>query len=710
MSMFAVGGLSGWALGPILTTPVVALVGLHGTPIVALVPLAATALLLVNMRYLEGFRPTVESEHVARESMAPSDWPGFTIAATAGTLRSGALFGFQAFVPLYVWRTLDSSEGVGNIAIAAMLAAGALGTLVGGRMSDLHGFRRVVVFSLFVSAPLALLVPVVPLLALFPVLALFGLISEMNFYPIVVLAQRSLPRHVGLRLGRDAGSQHRPRLAREPAARRARRLDLAAHRARRGGDADGARRARVARAAAHGDMSAAFDDVLDSGPRRRGRARLRERNWRRARRSSRRSRATSTRACSRRSSASGSPGSTATRRTSGRPRSAASTSACRPARRAASRSRSRCPCWRRCASGASARALYIYPTKALAQDQARALREYGLGLRPAVYDGDTPREQRHLVRRFANPILTNPDMLHVGVLPNHRRWADVLSNLTHVVIDEAHTYRGVFGSHVALVLRRLRRVCALYGSEPQFLLASATIANPAEACAALTGLDVRVVDDDGAPRAPRRVAFWDTPLLDEAEGTRGSALGEAAGLLAALTARGLRTICFVKSRKASELVFRFARESLVAAGRDDVAERLAPYRAGYTAEERRRIEGDLDLGPAARRGRDRGARARRGRRAARLRARGRLPRHRREPAPAVGPRRAPRRGPRAARPRRRRARPLLHQPPRRAAGTARTRRRSSTRPTPRSASATCAPRRTSCRSYRATTSCSAPAR
>jgi DEAD/DEAH box helicase domain-containing protein len=244
----------------------------------------------------------------------------------------------------------------------------------------------------------------------------------------------------------------------------------------------------------------------------------------------------------------------------------------------------------------TARALYIYPTKALAQDQARALREYGLGLRPAVYDGDTPREQRHLVRRFANPILTNPDMLHVGLLPNHRRWADVLSNLTHVVVDEAHTYRGVFGSHVALVLRRLRRVCALYGCEPQFLLASATIANPAEACAALTGLDVRVVDDDGAPRAPRRVAFWDTPLLDEAEGTRGSALGEAAGLLAALTARGLRTICFVKSRKASELVFRFARESLVAAGRDDVAERLAPYRAGYTAEERRRIEGDLVSG------------------------------------------------------------------------------------------------------------------
>ena len=204
MSMFAVGGLSGWALGPILMTPVVALVGLRATPIVALVPLAATALLAVNMRYLEGFRP-VESDHVARESMAASDWPGFTIAATAGTLRTGALFGFQAFVPLYVWRTLESSEGVGNIAIAVMLAAGALGTLLGGRMSDLHGFRKVVVYSLIASAPLALLVPVVPLLALFPVLALFGLISEMNFYPIVVLAQRALPRHVGFASGVTLG-------------------------------------------------------------------------------------------------------------------------------------------------------------------------------------------------------------------------------------------------------------------------------------------------------------------------------------------------------------------------------------------------------------------------------------------------------------------------------------------------------------------------
>jgi FSR family fosmidomycin resistance protein-like MFS transporter len=205
MSMFAVGGVSGWALGPILTTPVVALVGLHGTPIVALVPLAATALIVLNMHYLEGFRPTVEAEHSAREAMAPSDWSGFTFAATAGTLRTGALFSLQAFVPLYVWRTLDSSEGVGNIAIAAMLAAGAFGTLIGGRLSDLYGFRRVVIYSLVASVPLAVLIPIVPLLALFPVLALLGMISEMNFYPLVVIAQRALPRHVGFASGVTLG-------------------------------------------------------------------------------------------------------------------------------------------------------------------------------------------------------------------------------------------------------------------------------------------------------------------------------------------------------------------------------------------------------------------------------------------------------------------------------------------------------------------------
>ncbi len=243
-----------------------------------------------------------------------------------------------------------------------------------------------------------------------------------------------------------------------------------------------------------------------------------------------------------------------------------------------------------------ARSLYLSPTKALAQDQARRLFELRLGLRPTLYDGDTPRERRPLARKWGNPILTNPDMLHVGILPNHARWAEVLSSLTHVVVDEAHVYRGVFGSHVALVLRRLRRVCALYGANPTFLLASATVANPAELAHALTGLDVTVVSRDGAPRAPRTIAFWQPPLLDDETGERGSTLAEAAALLSTLVTAGLRTICFIRSRRAVEIVFRIARETLESAGRPDLAERLAPYRAGYTAEERRAIERDLVSG------------------------------------------------------------------------------------------------------------------
>jgi DEAD/DEAH box helicase domain-containing protein len=243
-----------------------------------------------------------------------------------------------------------------------------------------------------------------------------------------------------------------------------------------------------------------------------------------------------------------------------------------------------------------ARSLYLSPTKALAQDQARRLSELRLGLRPTLYDGDTPRERRPLARKWGNPILTNPDMLHLGILPNHARWADVLRSLTHVVVDEAHVYRGVFGSHVALVLRRLRRVCAIYGANPTFLLASATVANPAELARALTGLEVTVVSEDGAPRAPRTVAFWQPPLLDDETGERGSTLAEAAVLLSTLVTAGLRTICFIRSRRAVEIVFRIARETLQSAGRPDLADRLAPYRAGYTAEERRAIERDLVSG------------------------------------------------------------------------------------------------------------------
>jgi DEAD/DEAH box helicase domain-containing protein len=233
------------------------------------------------------------------------------------------------------------------------------------------------------------------------------------------------------------------------------------------------------------------------------------------------------------------------------------------------------------------RAFYLYPTKALAQDQARALAKLEPpNVRAAIYDGDTPPERRWQIRKWANLILTNPDMLHVGVLPHHDRWADVLHNLRYVVVDEAHVYRGVFGSHVANVLRRLRRLARVYGADPQFLLASATIANPRELASALAGVEPTVVADDAAPRAERTVLLWNPELIDPELGLRASALGDASRLMAALVSRGLRTICFAKSRRAAELIHKFTSDRVDA----ETARRLAPYRAGYTPAQRREIE------------------------------------------------------------------------------------------------------------------------
>jgi len=233
------------------------------------------------------------------------------------------------------------------------------------------------------------------------------------------------------------------------------------------------------------------------------------------------------------------------------------------------------------------RALYLYPTKALAQDQARTLAALAVPkVHAAIYDGDTPHERRRQVRSSSNLVLTNPDMLHIGILPRHDLWADVLHNLRFVVVDEAHVYRGVFGSHVANVLRRLRRLARVYGAEPQFLFASATIANPAELAHQLLGIDAAVVAEDAAPRAERTVALWNPPLLDIELGLRASALGEASRMYASLVQRGLRTICFAKSRKTAELVHRMTAERVDA----ETAARLAPYRAGYTPQQRRDIE------------------------------------------------------------------------------------------------------------------------
>jgi DEAD/DEAH box helicase domain-containing protein len=246
-------------------------------------------------------------------------------------------------------------------------------------------------------------------------------------------------------------------------------------------------------------------------------------------------------------------------------------------------------------SDPGARALFIYPTKALAQDQARSLARFGLHkqIRPAIYDGDTPRQERSAIRKRSNLVITNPDMLHVGILPHHAAWGDLFSNLAFVVVDEAHVYRGVFGSHVGNVLRRVRRAAAIHGTEPRFLLTSATIANPIELAETLTGLKpFNLVDHDAAPRAERQIAMWNPPLLDEELGSRASALYEAAEVFSALIQKGARTICFMKSRKGIELILRHARDRL----EPELAERIAPYRAGYTPAQRHDIQNRLTSG------------------------------------------------------------------------------------------------------------------
>ncbi len=246
------------------------------------------------------------------------------------------------------------------------------------------------------------------------------------------------------------------------------------------------------------------------------------------------------------------------------------------------------------ANDPKARALYLYPTKALAQDQARKLHALNPpALVPAIYDGDTPREDRPAIRKRSNLILTNPDMLNMAILGHHKGWGDFLANLEWVVVDEAHTYRGVFGSHVANVLRRLRRVARVYGREPRFVFASATIANPLELAERLTGESFTLIDSDGAPRAKRRIAIWNPPVIDEKTMSRRSVLAEVAELLADLVINGSRTICFLRSRRGIELILKFTRQRLEDLGEPALARRISPYRAGYTPQQRREIEAQL---------------------------------------------------------------------------------------------------------------------
>ncbi|MCU0502245.1 MAG: DEAD/DEAH box helicase [Anaerolineae bacterium] len=262
----------------------------------------------------------------------------------------------------------------------------------------------------------------------------------------------------------------------------------------------------------------------------------------------------------------------------------------------------------------AARALYLYPTKALAQDQLAELRAL-VGLLPpdtnlpvATYDGDTPSGQRIKIREGARIVLSNPDMLHAGILPQHPRWAAFFMNLRVVVIDEMHVYRGVFGSHVTNVLRRLRRICRFYGSEPQFFLASATIANPDAVAERMVEAPVTMIgpERDGAPQGAKEIVFYNPPLLDPALGIRRSSTLEASDLAAHFLAHNVQTIVFARTRLGTELVLTalrtadeeaqdVKRQSSNVTHRSAIGNRqsIRGYRGGYLPAERREIERGL---------------------------------------------------------------------------------------------------------------------
>jgi DEAD/DEAH box helicase domain-containing protein len=233
------------------------------------------------------------------------------------------------------------------------------------------------------------------------------------------------------------------------------------------------------------------------------------------------------------------------------------------------------------------KALYLFPTKALAQDQFRKLRALDLQRpRIGIYDGDTLQAERRRVRRNCDVVISNPDMLHVGMLPCHTNWAEFFSNLAFVVVDEMHAYRGVFGAHVANIMRRLRRICRHYGCAPQFISASATIANPAELMRRLTGVQADLIDSDGSPSGEKWIVFWNPPYVGG--GQRKSANSEAALLLVELVRHGIRSVTFAKARVVAELIYRYAVEALADA--PELSKKIMSYRGGYSPQQRRDIE------------------------------------------------------------------------------------------------------------------------
>src|SRR5215208_4420352 len=213
----------------------------------------------------------------------------------------------------------------------------------------------------------------------------------------------------------------------------------------------------------------------------------------------------------------------------------------------------------------SARGLYLFPTKALAQDQLSNLLSFQTeiaNLQSAIYDGDTPQKDRSAIRKNARIVLSNPDMLHTGILPHHTNWLDFFTNLKFVVIDEAHTYRGVFGSHVANVVRRLKRVAGFYGATPQFILASATIGNPKELAERLIEDPIHLIDNDGSARGPRHFIIYNPPIIDEALGLRKSSLLEGVRLARDLINSNVQSVMFARSRRSVEIILRYLQGDL----------------------------------------------------------------------------------------------------------------------------------------------------
>ncbi|HKE52316.1 MAG TPA: DEAD/DEAH box helicase [Actinomycetes bacterium] len=246
--------------------------------------------------------------------------------------------------------------------------------------------------------------------------------------------------------------------------------------------------------------------------------------------------------------------------------------------------------------------LYISPTKALAADQARAIHQLDLepyGVRASTLDGDTANEERDWIRTYANYVLTNPDMLHRSVLPTHGRWARLLRSVRYVIVDECHVYRGVFGSHVAQVLRRLRRICARYDANPTFVLASATVSEPGVAAGRLVGLPIAEVVADGSPRGEAAFVLWEPPLThlrgEHGAPIRRTATAECADLLADLITEDARTLAFHRSRRGAELAAVLTKQALSAVD-PELPARVAAYRGGYLPEERRALEQALQRG------------------------------------------------------------------------------------------------------------------